>query len=174
MKRLALALLAGAIIFGSTADARPTRTTTTTTTTVVAPVTPTLRLATLEEEGFCLAHLDILGPVTGDCLLVPVDDSSLTEDDPWGRWDCRTMGNRICGDGAGNLTIYFDFGGELYGFDVNAPDRPACFVEPSPTAAGYRITFYSQMSGRGAPEYLGDPFGFEANCGPMPAYYRPF
>lgn len=168
LKRAALALLAGAILFGSTADARPTRnlpTTTTTTTTVAAPTSaPTVRLATLDEEGFCLANLDTLGPVTGDCLLVPVDGLySLEEDDAWGRWDCRTMGNRICGE-----IIYFDFGGELYGWNVNG-DRPACFVEPDDTTAGYSVYFYPKLSQEPARE-----FGFEVNCGPMPADYRPF
>lgn len=160
LKRAALVLLAGAILFGSTADARPTRTPPTTTTTVAAPTALTVRLATLEEEGFCLAHFDTLGPVTGDCLLVPVDGLySVEEDDPWGRWDCHTMGNHTCGD-----LIFFNLGGELHGFDVNAPDRPTCFVEPSSTPAGFEVIFYSNMSGRGAPEYLGDPLGFEVNC----------
>lgn len=121
------------------------------------------RPATADEVAFCLANLDTLGPASGDCRTVPLT-GPLYEDDPWGRWDCRTMGNRTCGDGAGNLTIWFDVDGELQGFDVNDPHRPGCFMEPSTTAVGYEVIRYSRISGRGAPEYIGDPLGFEIPC----------
>lgn len=121
------------------------------------------RAATPDEAAFCLAHLEDFGPVTGDCNVVPIG-GTLYEDDAWGRWDCRTMGNRVCGDGAGNLTIWFEIGGTLSGFDVNDPHRPGCFVEPADTPEGYDVIFYSRISGRGAPEFIGDPLGFEVRC----------
>jgi hypothetical protein len=107
----------------------------------------------------------VTGLALGTALSSPAPRSSTTttttttinEDDP--RWDCRTMGNHQCG-----TTLYFNLDGELYGFDVNAPDRPGCFVEPSNTKAGYEVVFYSRISGRGAPEFLGDPLGFEVTC----------
>lgn len=42
-----------------------------------------------------------------------------------------------------------------------APDRPGCFVEPSNTAAGFEVIFYSHISGRAD---IGDPLGFEVRC----------
>lgn len=160
MKRvliLALVLVGFLTAAGQAADNG--RATTSTTSTTVA----TTRAATTDEAAFCLAHLETLGPITGDCNVVPVG-GTLYEDDPWGRWDCRTMGNRTCGDGAGNLTIWFEIDGALQGFDINDPHRPGCFVEPSTTVAGYEVIAYSRISGRGAPEYLGDPLGFEVRC----------
>ena len=129
------------------------------------PVGPTLgpaltRPASAAEAAFCEANLELLGPITGDCGIVPLA-GGIEEDDPWGRWDCRTMGNNICG-----TTIFFDMDGEWRGFALNDRHRPACFVEPSNTPAGFEIIFYSRMSGRGAPEHLGDPLGFEVRCPP--------
>lgn len=37
-------------------------------------------------------------------------------------------------------------------------------MEPSNTPDGWEIIFYSRISGRGAPEYIGDPLGFEVRC----------
>lgn len=113
--------------------------------------------ATPNERAFCLAHLEKLGPITGDCGVVPTFGEIL-EDDPWGRWDCRTMGNHMCGDANGNVTIYFNLGGELHGFEVNAPDRPACIVEPSNVKGGFEVIFYPAMS------MWGGEFGFEVDC----------
>jgi hypothetical protein len=79
-------------------------------------------------------------------------------------WDCKTMGNHICGDGSGNLTIWFTIDGSLQGFDINDPHRPGCFIEPGNTETGYEIIFYSRISGRGAPEFIGDRLGFEVRC----------
>lgn len=129
MKRLALALLAVGIFFGSTAGSTPAPTTTTTT-----------------------------GTVTTTTVAAPVH---LEEDDPG--WDCRVMGNHICGE-----VIFFDFGGQLHAWNVNG-DRPACFVEPDDTVAGFSVYFYPKLSQEPARE-----FGFEVPCGPMPAEYRPF
>lgn len=131
--------------------------------TLTAGATSEHRLATPAEAAFCEAHLETLGPITGDCLVVP-KVGTIHEDDPWGRWDCRTMGNHTCGDGAGNLTIWFEVDGALQGFDVNDPHRPGCFVEPSDTPEGYDVIHYSRISGRGPPEYIGDPLGFEVRC----------
>lgn len=80
----------------------------------------------------------------------------ITEDDP--RWDCRTMGNFICGDGHGNLTIWFQEGDGLAGYDVNDPHRPGCFVEPSNTPEGHETIYYAYISDRT------DPLGFEVPC----------
>lgn len=159
MKRLTAIILV-AIVLASCGDEfrRSSRRPPTTTTTVA-----TTRAASADEANFCLAHLDTLGPITGDCNVVPVG-GTLFEDDPWGRWDCRTMGNRTCGDGAGNLTIWFEVDGTLSGFDVDDPHRPGCFVEPSNTPEGYEVIFYSRISGRGPPEFIGDPLGFEVRC----------
>lgn len=155
MKRvpiLALVLVGFLTAAGQAADNG--RATTSTTSTTVA----TTRAATADEASFCLAHLETLGPITGDCNVVPLG-GELFEDDPWGRWDCRTMGNHICGD-----LIFFNIGGELHAYDLNAPDRPGCFMEPSNRRQGWEIIFYSRISGRGAPEYIGDPLGFEVGC----------
>lgn len=65
------------------------------------------RQATAGEERFCLANL---GPNTGSCSRVPLFGTPY-EDDPWGRWDCRTMGNRQCGD----------LLGDPLGFEVPCP-----------------------------------------------------
>lgn len=133
----------------------------------------TTRPATPYEAAFCQEHIEVYGPVTGDCTVIPLPgyilpdgatyDGTIYEDDAFGRWDCRKMGNHIC-NVDGDLIIYFDLGGELHGFELSAPDRPACFMEPSNTAEAWEIIFYSRMSGRGAPEYIGDPLGFEVNC----------
>lgn len=46
-----------------------------------------------------LAAVDITGPATPHPVSHPVTRSAtITEDDP--RWDCHTMGNRVCGTGA--------------------------------------------------------------------------
>ncbi len=131
-----------------------------------APTLPEgTRYATSAEQTFCQANWDTLGPITGDCRIVPLllEGDSISEDDPWGRWVCETMGNHICNvDGV--LVIYFNIDGQLHGYELNAPDRPGCFVEPSNTAAGFEVIFYSRISGRGAPEFIGDPLGFEVNC----------
>lgn len=82
----------------------------------------------------------------------------ITEDDIYGRWDCRTMGNFICGDGHGNLTIWFQEGDGLAGYDVNDPHRPGCFVEPSNTPEGHETIYYAYISDRT------DPLGFEVPC----------
>lgn len=80
----------------------------------------------------------------------------ITEDEP--RWDCRTMGNHICGEpDAGHLVIYFTLGDQVHGFDLNAPDRPGCFVEPSDTPAGYEVIFRPDIS-------QDDDLGFEVVC----------
>ena len=117
------------------------------------------RPATEQEEHFC--HESTFRgepPASGDCSRVPLFDT-IYEDDVNGRWDCRTMGNRICGS-----TIHVPVGDQIHAFDVNAPDRPGCFMEPSSTPQGWEIIYYSQISGRGAPEFIGDPFGFEVPC----------
>lgn len=127
---------AGILAFGSPAGA-PTATT--------RPATPT-------ERSFCQANYDLLGPITEDCSQVPLS-GSIEEDDPWGRWDCRTMGNMMCGE-----LIYFNIGGQLHSYGVNAPNRPACIVEPSNTREGYEVIFYMDMA------KWGGEFGFEVNC----------
>ncbi len=135
----------------------------------------TTRPAYPYEARFCQDNYDQLGPITGDCTVVPlagyvtpdgtVLDGSIQEDDPYGRWDCRTMGNHVCGDENGNLTLYITYAdGNIHGFELSAPDRPGCFMEPSNTRAGYEVIFYTHISGRGAPEFIGDPLGFEVNC----------
>lgn len=128
-----------------------------------APTLPEgTRYASSAERSFCDANWDTLGPITGDCRIVPLL-GELYEDDAWGRWVCETMGNHICNvDGV--LVIYFNIGGQLHGYELSDPHRPGCFVEPSNTAAGYEVIFYSRISGRGAPEFIGDPLGFEVNC----------
>lgn len=125
---------------------------------VVPTTVPVDRPATELEEHFCQENFELLGPSSGDCSRVPLN-AVLYEDDPWGRWDCRIMGNRQCGD-----VLWFDLDGTLQGFDINDPHRPGCFIEPSNTETGWEIIFYSRISGRGAPEFLGDPLGFEVRC----------
>lgn len=121
-------------------------------------VRPT-RSATPAESAFCLANYDRLGPITHNCARVSLW-GTIEEDDPWGRWDCRTMGNHICGS-----TIFFVHAdGSIHGYELNAPDRPGCFMEPSSAAGGFEIIGYSAISGRDAPEYLGSEFGFEVPC----------
>lgn len=110
------------------------------------------RPATAGEAAFCQANYEQLGPITGDCHKVPLA-GGIEEDDPWGRWDCRTMGNHVCGS-----TIYFNLAGQLHGFDLNAPDRPGCFAEPSATHAGFEVIWYGRISAHT------DEFGFEVNC----------
>lgn len=123
------------------------------------------RAATADEERFCLDNLELLGPASGDCSRVPLF-GTLYEDDPWGRWDCRIMGNRQCGD----LLFFAAADGRLVGFHINDPHRPGCFVEPSSVRGGFEIIGFSRISGRGAPEYMGDPLGFEVPCpGDFPA-----
>lgn len=34
------------------------------------------------------------GPADGICSTMPAE---IHEDDPWGRWNCATMGNQLCG-----------------------------------------------------------------------------
>ena len=63
---------------------------------------PGLRRTTEREQHIC--HENSYrgnGPWTSDCDHVLVDelgnDIEITEDDPYGRWNCATMGNQICG-----------------------------------------------------------------------------
>lgn len=68
---------------------------------IEAPLTlqgssPEFRSATEREEQICMENsMRGDGPSTGDCRQVPT--GTIYEDDPWGRWNCATMGNRICG-----------------------------------------------------------------------------
>jgi hypothetical protein len=151
----ALAVTAFAVLAHPT-TARPPSVTTTTTS------APTTRTATADERAFCEATIELFGPITGDCAVVPLW-GSIEEDDPWGRWDCARQGNHIC-DTPDGLVIYFNIGGQLEGFYLDAPDRPGCFMEPSNTPDGWEVIFYSRISGRGAPEFIGDPLGFEVRC----------
>lgn len=64
---------------------------------------------------------------------------------------CSTMGNRVCGDGA--LVVIH---GSVY--EVSAPRRPGCFVEPNNRPAGYEVTEYDDISTRT------DDLGFEVPC----------
>lgn len=58
---------------------------------------PAERKATEQEHYACqMSTLRGEPPRTGDCWKVPTD-GPIYEDDVWGRWDCATMGNRICG-----------------------------------------------------------------------------
>lgn len=116
-----------------------------------ATTTPTDRPATDAERTFCEQNFDTLGPVTGDCSKVPLQGEIL-EDDPWGRWDCRTMGNHVCGD-----QIFFRLGDQLVSFSLNDPNRPGCFVEPSNTPEGFEVIYRPVMS-------QGDQIGFEVRC----------
>lgn len=75
-------------------------------------------------------------------------------------WDCRTMGNHVCGS-----TIWFNIGGELQGYEVDAPDRPACWAEPSTTPDGYEVIFYPAGGG-------GQHGGFEVVCPIFPPKVR--
>ena len=106
------------------------------------------RPATLAERAFCEANYDLFGPMTGDCNVVPLG-CEITEDDAWGRWDCASMGNRVCGS-----TIYV--GGT--GYHVNDRHRPGCFMEPSKTPNGWEVIFYPSIT-----EHA-DEFGFEVPC----------
>lgn len=59
--------------------------------------------ATELQEHYCherAYHGD--GPADGICHTMPV--GPIYEDDPWGRWDCATMGNFICGPNEADLT----------------------------------------------------------------------
>lgn len=112
---------------------------------------PGTRPATATEAAFCVANYDLYGPINGDCNTVLLG-GEIQEDDPWGRWNCMTMGNHICGS-----VIYFNLGGELHGFEVNAPNRPACRVEPSSTRAGFEVIFYGDHA-------KADQAGFEVTC----------
>lgn len=134
----------------------------------VAPSTSTTvpagtRQAYAQEMLSCENTWDVRGPITGNCGYVPLY-GEIQEDDPWDRWDCKINGNHICGDPIHGLVIWFNLNGELQGYELNAPDRPGCFVEPSDTRDGYEVIFYSHISGRGAPEFLGDELGFEVPC----------
>lgn len=84
-------------------------------------------------------------PANGDCRWIP-NVVGITEDDPWGRFNCRTMDS--CGE-------------SLY---LTLLDRPGCFIEPAGPPDYYDIVYYSNIQSRGAPEYLGDPLGFEVPC----------
>lgn len=116
---------------------------------------PATRPATATEAAFCVANYDQLGPINGDCTTV-VLAGDIQEDDPWGRWDCRTMGNHVCGSAKGPI-IHFNLGGELHGFELNAPNRPACRVEPSNTREGFEVIFYMDQA-------KADQAGFEVRC----------
>lgn len=111
----------------------------------------TTRAATPDEHAFCLAHPDE-GPITGDCAVVPLA-GDITEDDPWGRWDCRTNGNHTCSG-----LIFFRIGGEFWTYEVNDPHRPACFVQPSSTREGFEVIFSWDLA------RFTDELGFEVNC----------
>lgn len=55
------------------------------------------RPASAHEENVCQQNsLRGQGPNSNDCSRVPLG-GKIHEDDPWGRWNCRTMGNQICG-----------------------------------------------------------------------------
>lgn len=60
-----------------------------------APAKAPGRNATELEEQLCQENA-YRGepPASGDCAWIP--DGPITEDDVWGRWDCRTMGILAC------------------------------------------------------------------------------
>lgn len=110
-----------------------------------------LRLPTEREYQTCAENsMRGDGPASGDCNAVP--NGPIAEDDPWGRFDCRTMGNLAC-TSTGSL-------------DFELLDRPGCFMEPANGLTGWTVVRYSNIRGRGAPEFLGDPLGFEVPCPP--------
>jgi hypothetical protein len=74
-------------------------------------------------------------------------ENKCQEDQPC--WDCKTMGNRICGD-----KIYID----NKEYMVNDSERPGCFIEPRP-GNGYVIVKYPHLSE--VPDSSG---GFEVVC----------
>lgn len=88
------------------------------------------------------------GPASGDCQHLP--DGPISEDDPWGRWDCSTMGNRVC---APTAPLNFEL-----------TSRPGCFMEPSSTSDGWEIIWYPDISKRGTSGFPSDEFGFEIPC----------
>lgn len=55
--------------------------------------------------------------------------------------------------------------GEVY--DINAPDRPACWMEPSNTPEGYEVILYPHLSMHNDAD-----FGFEVSC-PEPGQMGP-
>lgn len=72
------------------------------------------------------------------------------EDEPC--WDCQTMGNHVCGP---NPLIAVK--GELY--ELRAPNRPGCFVEPSNTVDGFEIILYPDIAAVNSAD-----LGFEVPC----------
>lgn len=139
--RIGLGLLAtGLTLLGSTEAPRHDR---------GSAKAPEFRDATEREFQTCAENsMRGNGPANGDCQHVP--DGFFYEDDPWGRWNCRADGNGICAPSAP--------------LDFELLDRPGCFIEPSSTPSGWEIIWYSNIRGRGAPEFLGDPLGFEIPC----------
>jgi hypothetical protein len=78
---------------------------------VVTEAPPTLQApprlqATERQEHICQENA-YRGepPADGDCSTMPAE---IQEDDPWGRWNCATMGNRICGNQPRWLTFELD------------------------------------------------------------------
>jgi hypothetical protein len=86
----------------------------------------------------------------GDGLGCTKMTKDIQEDDPWGRWDCATMGNRVC---APTAPLNFEL-----------TSRPGCFMEPSSTPDGWEIIWYPNISVRGTPGFPADEFGFEIPC----------
>lgn len=119
----------------------------------LATPSPTSRPATSQERQFCLDNFEKLGPASGDCTKVPLNATVISEDDPYGRFNCVTMGNHQCGE-----VLFFNMEGQWQGYAIDAPNRPGCFVEPSKTVEGYEITFYEDIA------YHGDILGFEIRC----------
>lgn len=85
-------------------------------------------------------------------LEAPGPAKALEEDDP--NWDCRTMGNHICGS-----TIYFHLGNEWIGWPLDSTERPSCWMEPSSTPEGYEVILYDHL--RLVPP---NEVGFEIPC----------
>lgn len=102
---------------------------------------PTLQAANELEQQVCQENAyrgD--APAYTDCSHLP--DGPIYEDDPWGRWDCRTMGNLTCGPM----------------LDLDQLDRPGCFIEPASTPNGWDIVRYTDI------RQHTDEFGFEIPC----------
>lgn len=110
-------------------------------------------LAAFAAASFCVGAATTSPAVRppGGPSAIEAPDRVIEEDDP--AWDCTTMGDHQCGS-----LIYFNLGGELHAFEINAPDRPGCFVEPSSARGGFEVFFYPRISGRD------EPLGFEVTC----------
>lgn len=97
---------------------------------------------------------------SGDCSRIPIAAlfSAPEEDDVYGRWDCRVMGNRQCAD-----TLFFTMAdGSLVGYHINDPTRPGCFVEPSNTPEGFEVIYRPNIYRPNIS--VGDGLGFEVRC----------